>query len=231
MGVVPPAGQSSFAERHAEGPWGAWVRSEVGAVRRRLEDAWAVLPGVALGGEVWDAFAVFDGIGGLPNGQEAAWAAADGLREAMLRAAAPGEVLRLLDGAVLATGGASTAAVVLAPRARPGEAWLLGAGDSSVHAPGAPASVLPHDRVGLHGVTDGLGLPLRRGHALRWAVPAGGCLLLCSDGVDEVAGRMAVQECLAAPAGEEGAALARLLERVAERGAPDNATAVLLRRA
>jgi serine/threonine protein phosphatase PrpC len=184
-----------------------------------------------MGGEAWDAFAVFDGIGGEPNGQEAAWAAAHGLRDALARAAGPAEVLRRLDGAVLPTGGGATAAVVLAPHARPGEVWVLGAGDSSVHALGEPASILPHDRAGRHAVTDGLGLPLRQGHALRWQLPPGGALLLCTDGVDEVAGLAAVQECLAAPGEGAGAALDRLMERVRARGAPDNATALLARRA
>ncbi|MEA3202655.1 MAG: Protein phosphatase [Thermoplasmata archaeon] len=229
MGVRSSAGQSSFAERHAGKRWDAWVRSEVGAVRRRLEDSWMV--GEArMAGEAWDAHAVFDGLGGSPNGQEAAWAAAKGLARAMARATGPRNVLRELDADVLATGGASTAAVLLSAQARPGECWLLGAGDSSVHVLATPGSLLPHDRAGLHAVTDCLGMPLRRGHALRLRVGPGKALLLCTDGVDQVAGLDAVRECLAAPAAQSEAALDRLLACVEARGSPDNATALLVRR-
>jgi serine/threonine protein phosphatase PrpC len=195
-----------------------------------MEDAWCVLEAAPMAGERWDAFAVFDGIGGSPRGQEAARAAADGLRAALLRAKGPTDVLRQLDGAVLATGGATTAVAVLAPCERPGKVWLLGAGDSSVHAAGVAGSLLPQDRVGRHGVTDGLGLPLAGGHARELEVPPGGALLLCTDGVDEVVGPVAVQECLAAQARGPQEALAALFAAVQGAGAPDNATALLVRR-
>jgi len=54
----------------------AWVASDQGLRRRRLEDAWHVGT-VPWQGGLADVAFVFDGLGGHPFGQEAAWAAAD----------------------------------------------------------------------------------------------------------------------------------------------------------
>lgn len=230
MTFLPAEGQASFGERHAGRGWRAWMRSEVGLRRARLEDAWRILPGASMGGGLWDAFAVFDGLGGRPLGQEAAWAAANGLAEAMRRAGEPAGLLRELDGAVQGTGGATTATVALLG---PGEdAWVVGVGDSSAYVleDGKPRLVLPKDRASRGVLTDCLGTSFAGGHQARQPLAAGQSLLLCTDGVDEVAGPAALVGVLAAPPARVAAELDALFALVRAEGAPDNATALLVRR-
>lgn len=230
--LLPPPGQLAFREAYQTKGWQAWVLCEAGATRRRLEDAWAVVPSANMAGTVWDAFAVFDGLGGRANGQEAAWAAASGLPAAMARSHGPEHLLRLLDPAVRAAAGAATAAVFLADRLSP-EAWLLGVGDCSAYRLGGHGevlSLLPHDRNGRHLVTDCLGVGFRGGRAVRvLEVARGESLLLCSDGVEE-AGPRSLARCLAAGPDDAYEALALLLEDARHRGSTDDATALLVRR-
>lgn len=235
---LPPPRQTAFRESHRTPRWHAWLRSGTGPRRTRLEDSWAVVPGVSMAATAWDAFAVFDGLGGRDNGQEAAWAAAAALPRVLKHAQEPASVLRALDTHVRASGGSATAAVFLADRLSP-EAWVLGAGDCSLYrlsgaAAGAGAervaSLLPHDRNGRHLVTDCLGVGFRGGRAVRvLEVARNETLLLCTDGVEE-AGVEALARCLEAPPGDAFGALDALLDEARRAGSTDDATALLLRR-
>lgn len=215
-------------------PWSVLARSEIGLVRRRLEDAYAVLLGAALAGLPMHAFAVFDGLGGMPRGQEAAQAAVANLAAAMRAAAGAEGVLAALGPAVAATGGATTATVALFPGDGRGEGHLLSVGDSAAYAldpAGRLALLNVRDSAGGGAVTDYLGRPGARGHAVPLALPAGRSLLLCTDGVDGVAPRAGLERVLRAPPATAEAALGSLFLELNDLGAPDNATALLCHRA
>jgi serine/threonine protein phosphatase PrpC len=238
--LLPPPRQTAFREAHRTPRWHAWLRSETGPRRARLEDSWAVAAGVPMAGTAWDAFAVFDGLGGRANGQEAAWAAAAALPRVLPQVQEPADLLHALDPHVRTAGGSATAAVFLADRLGP-EAWVLGAGDCSLYrlSGGAGtdggadrvASLLPHDRNGRHLVTDCLGIGFRGGKAVRvLGVARGEALLLCTDGVEE-AGAGALARCLETAPQDAFEALDTLLEEARGAGSTDDATALLLRRA
>src|SRR5687767_7475382 len=104
--------------RHLATPaWEINARAELGLVRRTMQDAFAVIPDAPCSWQACDVVALFDGVGGLPHGAEAAQAAATGLREAIRRATTPSQVFSHLQELVLATGGASTAVVAFLARA------------------------------------------------------------------------------------------------------------------
>jgi serine/threonine protein phosphatase PrpC len=229
--LVPPAGQSAFRDSHRTKGWQSWLASEAGR-GRRMEDAWRVAAGAPMAGTVWDAFAVFDGLGGRANGQEAAWTAARALPEAMAAADGPASLLRTLNPAVRASGGAATAAVFLADRLSD-EAWLLGVGDCSAYrlSGGRAVSVLPHDRAGRHLVTDCLGSGFREGRAFPIEVRPGEALLLCTDGVEEAFVTASLPRALQAGPEEAQGALEGLLAEARAMGSTDDATALLARRA
>jgi serine/threonine protein phosphatase PrpC len=198
-----------------------------------MEDAWQALFDQPCAGQRVHALAVFDGLGGLPHGQEAAWAAAEGLEAALARAPGPERLLAELHEAVRVTGGTTTAVVAVAPAAGAGPVRVAGVGDSSawcLDAAGRARRVLPLDLSG-EGVTDCLGRDLPpRGHAAAVELPAGRSLLLCTDGVDGVAAPASLAGLLRAPPASLRDAMAALLEEVVERGGPDNAAATVLHR-
>lgn len=233
--LLPPE-QAAFRETHRTKGWQAWVASEAGHAPSRpgrlLEDAWRVVSGANMAGSAWDAFAVFDGLGGRAHGREAAWAAADALPRAMAQADSPSALLRELDPFVRASGGSATAAILVADRLS-SEAWLLGAGDcSAFRRMGRRAvSLLPHDRAGRHLVTDCLGAGFRQGHAVPVQVARGESVLLCTDGVEEAFGTASLPRSLAAGPEEGAAAVESLLWEARSAGSSDDATALLARRA
>lgn len=219
-------------ERHRVHSWDVAVRSDVGAVRTRLEDAWAVLSSVPMGGRSLDVFAVFDGLGGLPHGQEAAWGAAEALSASLQRSTGPSDVLHHLHGVVEGTGGATTAVVALFPtQGTVGEGVLVSAGDSAAYMAG-PAGQLrllvPKDAEGPSIVTQCLGREEPQGHVVPCSVPRGGTLLLCTDGVDGVVEPDRLVGALRSA--DLAAALEDVFSEIWDRGAPDNATVVLARR-
>jgi serine/threonine protein phosphatase PrpC len=211
------------------GRWRIVAHSEPGLVRRRNEDAWRVLPDARLGSEHVLAVAVFDGLGGVPHGDRASAVAADGLAGALAAAAAPAAVLPLLDDAVRATGGCTTAVVAVFPGA--GDAGhVLAAGDSAAYLrrAGAAGLVAAKDSDGPNVVTDLLGGRGVRGHVVPIRLQAGDTLLLCTDGVDGVVTERSLQRVLAPDAALE-VAVTRLFNDVRAAGAPDNATVVAAR--
>ncbi len=190
------------------------VRSTVGHVRPRQEDAWRVLPRKQV-------VAVFDGLGGMPAGDAASHAAAEALSKA-LRDEDP---FRALDAAVRATGGATTALV-----ARLKEGILHAVGDCGAWAiqNGAPQQLVPKDRAERHKLTDCLGgMRDPKGHAVPFKVEPGASLLICTDGVDEVVDPADIANALQDADVQRG--LDTLMAKVEAGGAPDNATAVLVR--
>ncbi len=231
--VQPPSAKELPArERHRIPGWVVAVRSEVGLVRARLEDAWCVAQGLRLGGRPHHALAVFDGLGGLPNGQEAAWAAADKLPEAVTTAPRAEEVLARLNNWVRETQGATTAVVALIPAGTAtGHGLLLSVGDSAAYLledDQGPVLLTPKDSEGGNVVTDFLGSPDLRGHTTEVEVPRGAALLLCTDGVDGVVPAASLTRVLKAP--DLAAALDDLFAEILANGAPDNATVVVARR-
>lgn len=231
---APPPTETSIREIHRSRSWTALVRSDLGLVRRRLEDAWKVLLRARLGGRPVAAFAVFDGLGGEPHGQEAAWAAADELESVLAAAHNTDPVLRALSARVRKTGGATTAVAALLLEG-PGEAsgTLLAVGDSAAYGldpSGRVRLLAPKDSGGTSVVADYLGNPELRGHAVPLALKPGEVLLLCTDGVDDVVGTSAIAECLTGAREGPEESLRTLFEGVHAAGAPDNATAVLVLR-
>ena len=195
-------------ERHRArvGAWVVAARTDVGKVRNELQDAWFAGPVSHLGQTQLPCFAVFDGLGGLPFGREAAWAAAESLPEAASHASTAEGILRRLHEHVRPTQGATTAVVALFPRRdTPGAGFLLTAGDSAafVHLDGQV-------------------------HHLPLEVSPGGVLLLCTDGVTDVIAAQALRPIFEAR--DLLAALDDVLADVLAAGAPDNATMVAARR-
>lgn len=232
--MAPVAAREESAREHARiGRWDVWLRSEIGPVRPRHEDAWALLPAAPLGGWRGGCWAVFDGLGGLPYGHEAAWAAARALAAALSESTKPEDVLPRLNPPVRATNGATTAVVAwqtFNPDTSPLQ--LLGVGDSGayeIRRDGKVRLLLEKDAQGPYVVTDFLGNPDPAGHVATWAPADGASLLLCSDGVDGVVAPAALADL--GRAKDPAAALDALFASIARLGAPDNATAILARRA
>lgn len=228
----PPATLPAPVVRHLATPaWSIHVRAVQGAVRSSMQDAHVVLAGVACAGRPCDVVAIFDGVGGHPRGGEAAKAAADAMPEAARTAASAADLLARLQPAVLATGGATTAVVVLLPRSG-GRVELAWAGDSSAYAldaTGALVSLAAPDSEDSK-LTQCLGVEGVRPHAAAVEVPPEGAALACTDGVDSVLGALALQPVLAGPASQDRGRLDGLFEAIAAAGSPDNATCVLARR-
>ncbi|HUR25716.1 MAG TPA: hypothetical protein VM327_06870 [Candidatus Thermoplasmatota archaeon] len=181
------------------------------------------------GGQV-DAFAVFDGVGGMPGGSEASQTAARFLRAVLAQVARADQVLPLLSATVAkATRGMSTAALLLSSTS--GD-WIASAGDSSVYvlAGGRPMRVNQHDSAGHGHLTAALGGKIGDGHAVPVGVVVGTSLLLCTDGIDAVLPSHKLVRPLSAPISGMGEAVDRLVADVLRHGAPDNATVVLARR-
>lgn len=206
--------------------WTVWAHSEVGLVRRRNEDSWVVVHH-ALRGKPGASFGVFDGLGGLPRGLEAAEGARLAWPDALRRARRPEAALKRLNEAVMTTGGATTGVVAVLPT--DGDAFLVSAGDSSAYAlvNGEAVNIAPHDAGPGSMVTDHLGNPGMRGHVT--PLPQPGPFLLCTDGVDRVIGQDGLRAVLEATDAEQ--ALEGMFKAILAAGAPDNATAVLARRA
>ncbi|MCA1819250.1 MAG: SpoIIE family protein phosphatase [Halobacteriales archaeon] len=218
-------------ERHLSTPaWSIHARAERGE-RPSMQDAFAVLADVPCAWQRCDAVAIFDGVGGMAHGAEAAQAAADTLLDAIRSAKSPQDIFRHLQRVVQATGGATTAVVALLPRGA-GDVEVLWAGDSAAYAlerDGDLQALAPPDADEGY-LTQCLGLDGVRPHVVPVQVAAGSALLLCSDGVDGVVGRLPLQPVLAGAASQDRGRLDQLMAAVATAGAPDNATAVLARR-
>jgi serine/threonine protein phosphatase PrpC len=172
---------------------------------------------------------VFDGLGGHPNGAAAARAAAAHLRAAAAHCMTACDLLMFLEGAVRATGGLTTAAVAMLPRA--GAGWVVSAGDSAAHVlgPGGRIEVVtPLDASSPHEVTDCLGRLRGAGHCARLRLAKGGSMLLSTDGVHRVASPAALARLLRSK--DPRRDLDGLFGELAARGLPDDATALLVRR-
>jgi len=209
--------------------WLVVVRSDVGAVRERLEDAWAVLPSAPVLGRDASVLAVFDGLGGEPNGQEAAWAAAEHLAEALQKSSSHAQVFQRLNPWVRQTQGSTTAVVALFPD-HGGEGTILCVGDSAAYGLDTTGPVLltPKDASAPNVVTDCLGSADPTGHVESIHVGRGQTILLCTDGVDGVVSPDSIAATLRAP--DLAAAVEDLFAEVWANGAPDNATLVAARR-
>ena len=157
--------------------------------------------------------AVFDVVGGQPNGAEAAAAAARRLPKAVAAGVVDGFLLQDLDREVRATGGACTATIALIDDA----VTLIGLGDSMAYD-GHGGPFLPRD-VGTNGrLTAWLG-GRPEGHLRRLSIddlP----MSLCTDGVDEVLGKVR--------AGPGRSWVSTTLNEVEAQGAIDNATLIAI---
>lgn len=230
---VAPLLAPTSRERYVRPPWSVEVRAERGRVRRRQEDAWAVLFAAAFGNRSVDCFAVFDGLGGLPFGDVAAHVAARNLKRALAAGDAPPGPLGRLNQQVLSTGGATTALVAtFAEENGSAVGWIHSAGDSTAYRVdplGRLWRLTPRDSFSAHRVTDYLGAPALRGHRIGCRLEPGEALLLCTDGVDGVLTADEAARALAArPVNGEGA-LDRAFDLIDLRGGPDNATVLLAR--
>jgi len=231
MGNVVPGPPAEFPvrDRLRIPGWIVVVRSDVGLVRERLEDAWAVLPNAPALGRPSTVFAVFDGLGGEPYGQEAAWAAADHLPEAIARAGQHEQLLPRLNGWVRQTQGSTTAVLALFPH-EGGDGTVVSVGDSAAYLlDGTQLQlVTPKDAAASNVVTDCLGAPDPTGHVVHVRVGRGQTVLLCTDGVDGVVSPESIAAAMRSP--DLAAATEDLFAEVWAKGAPDNATIVAARR-
>lgn len=218
------------AEERRVGRWAFTIRSELGLVRRRLEDAWVLLPDATLGQRRVTAWGVFDGLGGMPHGAEAAAAAANHLPVVLEAATRPEGVLARLNPHVQETKGATTAVLAIAS-ADLEEVLVLSVGDSAAYLvtlAGTLQAINEKDSDGPYVVTDYLGNANIAGHVHPLGVPPGSALFLCTDGVDGVVKETDLGTYLRAP--NDAASLRALFDEIHRRGAPDNATAILARR-
>ena len=213
--------------------WQVWLLHEQGPNRRRQEDAWAVLPSAAQAGRTADVFAVFDGLGGIPMGAEAAKACAAALPEALRSAIDPVHALQMLDQAALDVGGATTIALALFRHGDiAGTGTAFAVGDSAVFAPvsaGRGSDLFGEGHRSAGGLQAALGfnsgLPLEA----RLHVPLGAALVLCTDGVTDVVDRILLERLAAGGAAFE-ANLEQVRRDLADSGLPDNATLLVARR-
>lgn len=216
--------------------WQAKVHAEIGHVRERMEDSWAIDLDAELEGEPMVLAAVFDGLGGLAAGDAAAQAAATAASEALTRAGLDG-LLGSLNERVIATGGGTTAVVAVFPRNVPedaaAEGWLLSVGDSSAYTLDTQEDDVvrrtERDSVSRHVLSDFLGRPGMEGHMTPIRLGPDESLVLCTDGVDEVVGRETLGR-LFARSDDLDRSIRTVFDKVVIRGAPDNATLLVLRR-
>jgi len=228
-GPLPaPGGHGPFQEKHRLGAWTVEVRSEAGN-RNRLEDAWRVVPDAPLGRRSVHVLAVFDGVGGEPHGQEAAWGAADALQRAVEDAGGIDDVLRRLNHIVQGTGGSTTAVVVFLDPRDPCGGGVASIGDSALYTlddGGHLVRLTAKDSLGPM-LTACLGNDAARGHVLPLQIGDDAPLLLCTDGVDGVVGTEGLEMLMQTPPGAREAALDVLFDTIREAGMPDNATLIL----
>ncbi len=200
---------------HISNGWHIATATTRGLVRARQEDACVVLPaGPTVG--------VFDGVGGLPAGDLASQAAADGLGATLAQGRRG--LLGRLDTLVRRTGGATTACIVDLPS---GDVWSIGdCGVYRLDSQGRVEGVAPKDRASRHQLTACLGQSVAsgEGHYQEARLIGARAVLVCSDGVDGFVD----DACLAAAL--QGGSLEDLMAAVEAVGAPDNATAILARR-
>lgn len=192
-----------------------------------MEDAWTV-------SDWYDdllAVGVFDGLGGMPNGQEAAWACADALSDPATLRSAPDEWLDRLNQVARRAEGSTTAAIALLD-VRSGRGHLSAVGDSPayLHDPREGLRQLnPLDRSDRHKLTDNLGRPDMQGHHLPIAVRPGQTLVLASDGIADGIPIILLRETAGASTAVLPEVADGLIDRVLDTGAPDNATVLLAR--
>lgn len=228
---APPEPAYPLLQSHRGQGWAAAAGAHIGLGREHMEDAFEVLLERPVGPTRVTAAAVFDGVGGLPLGSQAATAAARALGPAL--AGSPRELLDTLNRAARGTGGLTTAVVAVAREdGPPGEVHLAWVGDSSAWALDAAgrARLLVPPHADSAGLTDWLGRAGPAGEVVAWRLAPGASILLCTDGVDRVVAPAAIAAALRAPPPELRGAVERLLREVLDAGAPDNAAAVLLHR-
>lgn len=205
------------------------VRCDQGA-RRRIEDAWVARVDAPFGSRPTGVFAVFDGLGGEPDGDVAARAASTILVDVLARAASVNEVLPKLNDAVLSQGGYTTAVVaVIGPS---GDVQLAHVGDSGAFLleDGTVRLLTKRDSAPSGSITDFLGNPKLRGHLTKANLRKGASLVLCTDGVDGIVGSESLAELLQSSGDAAEGAVERLYTEIHALGAPDNATLVWIRR-
>ncbi len=226
LGVRQASQKPTTARRIRLEGWDLFVISEQGAVRPRMEDAWAFHSRSNGAGPV---IGVFDGIGGHPNGGQAASAAAASLAEAIEGAASPLGILAGLNAAVLRTGGGTTAALAMLPPSPGRVGTILSVGDGNAWAVGADGNLeqLTRPDVSRTGaLTDWLGRRDAGGSAYQLVADVRE-VLLCTDGVDGVATNHEMRAACNPALGPPSDRLENLWKAVQARGAPDNATMVL----
>ena len=226
--VAPGPHELPVRDRRQFPAWVAVARIDQGQ-RHRVEDAYRILPSVTHRGQPWTAFAIFDGLGGEPFGQEAAWEAAEKLDQAIAGATTPEHVLPLLNSYVRQTQGSTTAIVAMFPQ-RSGAGIVMSLGDSAAFAldgAGVLESVTPIDRGEGRSVTACLGLEFVEPRVRTIEVPIGGTLVLATDG-SEVVPRQQLRPLFGAP--DLLAAVDEFSRQVLEAGAPDNCTILAARR-
>lgn len=232
----------------------ATVATHPGRVRSENQDT-ALVPGFCSTGRtgpvtfrcaadgVAAVYAVIDGMGGHSGGRRASQSAAFYLADCAAAAAGKVDVAAMLDGAnrvlyeqmkhdqTLLGMGATIAGVAFGPR----HATVFNVGDARVysHADGYLMLLTTDDRSSpsTHAVTQLLGGAIRLTSVSPHIVSLeplrpGDRLLVCSDGVTEVASFDDISAALSEP--DPDAAAARLLGTVLDGGAPDNVTFIVL---
>lgn len=233
----------------------ATVATHPGRVRSENQDT-ALVPGFcstgltggpvtfrAAAGGAAALYAVIDGMGGHSGGRRASQSAAFYLADCAAEAAEEVDVAAMIDGAnrvlyeqmkhdqSLLGMGATIAGVAFGPR----HATVFNVGDARVysHADGYLMLLTTDDRSSpsTHAVTQLLGGATRLTSVSPHIVSLeplrpGDRLLVCSDGVTEVASFDDISAALSEP--DPDAAAARLLGTVLDGGAPDNVTFIVL---
>lgn len=223
--------------------------TDIGKLRRRNEDRFLCDDSLHL-------YGVADGIGGLPGGAEAAQITVDTLRDRLRDAEAPtlSAALQAANAAVLGraaivsphvgmgstlTAGLFREATLTLAHVGDSRAYRWRAGqlttltrdhsvENEAHARGETESLRWMTESNRHALTRCIGQPPplvvdETHHELQ----PGDRYLFATDGVSRVLGDGALAADLAGP-GEPRDVLQRLIELVLRRGAPDNATAVLV---
>lgn len=225
-----------------------WARSVCGRVRGENQDAWCIVtpegsrwgpaPGSPMdpvptgrlqGGVV---AAVFDGLGGHPNGRAAARSAAKEMTAIADMRRSRKELLDAMDEKVRATGGATTAVIAFVSGRWPENRRLrvVSVGDSAAYVlteTGRLERVNELDRSGRHELTDCLGAGDVVGHEVEGSHRG---VVLVSDGVGDVLPALGDWgSLLLADPVEVAGEMDRLFKAVEKAGAPDNATLVVVR--
>lgn len=208
--------------------WEVAVRSIKGHRRPDSQDAWSTHAYPTSPGTDALILGVFDGVGGMPNGGAAARAAAGRLGAVREGPDGPGGILRRLNQAVRATGGATTA--VIAVLDDEGGIEVASVGDSAAFVRGRNGveTLTAADALGPDRLIGWLGQRRPRIQRATHRLERGGSLLLCSDGVHHVAPVPSLARVFQVRRPEDG--LNRLFRRLGAAGLPDDATAVLARR-